>query len=239
MEEMFPLNIFIYTGLVSIIFTSIAWFLFTRLREARYDHKNKVAELESLRQSMEKQIYTLNERLLTNEKRWKDVNHLLIDSNKNNTSFTSSTYNDIIPNDFLISNGIRKENLAIDESLVFVLTPFHEKFHNDFLVIKKTCEEAGFICKRGDEDYFSSDIFAHVLKMIVKANIIIANINGRNPNVLYELGIAQALNKRVILIAENPKNLPIDIQSKKFIFYNTHAELRSNLLGELQKVVSL
>lgn len=65
-----------------------------------------------------------------------------------------------------------------------------------------------------------------MLKFIVKSNLIIANINGRNPNVLYELGIAQAFDKPVILISGEPENLPIDIKSKKFLIYKDYEELQ-------------
>ena len=76
-----------------------------------------------------------------------------------------------------------------------------------------------------------------MLKYIVQARIIIANINGRNPNVLYELGVAQALDKSVILVSKEPKDLPIDIQSQRFLIYSDSTSLADSLKTELQKLI--
>ena len=48
-------------------------------------------------------------------------------------------------------------------------------------VIREVCTNKGFKCVRGDETYFKGDIFSQMLKLIVKSNLIIANINGRKP----------------------------------------------------------
>mgnify|MGYP003324729880 FL=1 len=76
-----------------------------------------------------------------------------------------------------------------------------------------------------------------MLKYILKSDFIIANITGRNPNVLYELGIAQALDKNVLLISKNPNELPIDIKSRKFVIYNDSIELKDKLKDALLQLV--
>jgi len=60
----------------------------------------------------------------------------------------------------------------------------------------------------------------------------------RNPNVLYELGIAQAMDKPVIMISKQSENIPIDIKSRRFIIYKDLQQLRTNLKNELIKVFS-
>ena len=117
--------------------------------------------------------------------------------------------------------------------MIFILTPFHDKFREDYEVIKDVCSQNGFKAFRGDENYFKSDIFPEMLKLIVKSSLIIANINGRNPNVLYELGIAQALDKPVLLVSQKPKDLPIDIKSKKFLIYTSYTDLQEKIRKEL------
>jgi len=139
--------------------------------------------------------------------------------------------------EFLKSNGIRENDLTIDQKLIFILTPFHERYDKEYSVIQEVCTTIGFKAYRGDENYIKSDIFPEMLKLIVKANLIIANINGRNPNVLYELGIAQALDKPVILISNEPKDLPIDIKSKRFLIYKNSDELRNLLREELFNIL--
>ena len=62
------------------------------------------------------------------------------------------------------------------------------------------------------------DIFTHIITPILQSYIIIVNINGRNPNVFYVLGICHALGKSVILISQSKKELPFDIIDKILFF---------------------
>jgi hypothetical protein len=224
-------------ALVSVIIATIAFLFYNRLKKSKYDSEQNKAVLESIRNSIEKQIYNLNDRLILNEERWRDVNHLLLRNEYigNNTPITNSrqTYY----SDFLKANGITQNDLLIDNRLVFILTPFHDNYSEDYKVIRETCTQSGFNAYRGDENYIKGDIFPEMLKLIVKANLIIANVNGRNPNVLYELGIAQALDKPVILISSEPDKLPIDIKSKRFLVYRNYTELQEMIRKELQNLL--
>lgn len=225
------------TAIVSILTSAVAFILYLTLKKKKYDAKTNQAILESIRNSIEKQIYSLNDRLIKNEERWRDVNHLLLRDEYigNNTPISNSrqTYY----SDFLKANGITQNDLLIDNRLIFILTPFHDNYSEDYKVIRETCAQSGFNAYRGDENYIKGDIFPEMLKLIVKANLIIANINGRNSNVLYELGIAQALDKPVILISREPEKLPIDIKSKKFLIYRNYTELQEMIRKELQNIL--
>lgn len=220
---------------VTILVTLVAFILFQNLKKSRYDKENHKVILESIRHSLEKQMYGINDRLILNEERWRDVNHLLL---KNEYAEVNSLINNgkkTYYSDFLKANGLTENDLTIDNRLIFILTPFHDMYAEDYSVIREVCTSAGFKCFRGDENYFKGDIFPEMLKLIVKSNLIIANVNGRNPNVLYELGIAQALDKAVILISREPEKLqlPIDIKSKRFLIYNSYTDLKERLRIEL------
>lgn len=217
---------------------AIAVYIFTkRSKKSRYNEEKNQAILENIRKSLETQMYGINDRLVLNEERWRDVNHLLLRDEylTNKTPLYNRTR--IQLSEFLKSNGLRENDLKVDEKLIFILTPFHERYEGDYSVIREVCASTGFKAFRGDENYFKSDIFPEMLKLIVKANLIIANINGRNPNVLYELGIAQALDKPVILISKEPNNLPIDIKSKRFLIYKNNDELRELIRKELFNII--
>ncbi|EGQ5282741.1 hypothetical protein I4B36_003512, partial [Enterobacter hormaechei] len=58
------------------------------------------------------------------------------------------------------------------------------------------------------------------------AQLIIANISGRNPNVFYELGIAQALGKPVVIVSKGAKDIPFDLKNRQVIIYDNPADLR-------------
>jgi len=220
-------------ALISIVITLLVLLLYSKMKKGYYNQEVNQAVLESIRDSVEKQIYNLNDRLVQTEERWKDVNHLLLQKEfiENRSPITNSrkTYY----SDFLKANGISENDLIIDSRLIFILTPFNDKFFEDYRVIRDVCTSMGYKCIRGDENYFKGDIFPEMLRLIVKANLIIANINGRNPNVLYELGISQALDKPVILISREPEKLPFDIKSKRFLIYSDYKELQEMIRQEL------
>lgn len=223
----------LFAVISSGLITLVAFLLYKNLKKSRYDKEENKALLESIRKSLEHKMYGINERLVLNEERWRDVNHLLLRNEYKESATPISNSRKVHYSNFLESNGIKENDLLIDNKLIFFLTPFHDSFYEDYKVVREACTSAGFKCKRGDEDYFKGDIFPEMLKLIVKSNLIIANINGRNPNVLYELGIAQALDKPVLLISKEPEKLPVDIKSKRFLIYSDYKELQEMIRKEL------
>lgn len=225
-------NILIIVGM-TFLAALVTYLIIVNRKKGEYDTANQKAILDEVRSSFEKQIYALNDRLIQSEERWQDVNHLLLRDeyrgNKSPIANSRKTYY----SEFLKANGITENDLVIDTRLIFILTPFHDNYSQDYNVIREVCTSSGFKCFRGDETYFKGDIFPQMLKLIIKSNLIIANINGRNPNVLYELGIAQALDKPVILISREPEKLPIDIKSKRFLIYRDYKELQEMIRQEL------
>ena len=93
---------------------------------------------------------------------------------------------------------------------VFVLMPFKEDFDDIYKFgIKQACEEAGVNCERVDEQMFDESILERIYNQIEKANIVVADMTGRNPNVFYETGYARALEKRVILLTQKAEDIPL------------------------------
>ena len=73
-------------------------------------------------------------------------------------------------------------------------------------------EKAGYKPVRADEVKKTNLIVADILRRIIDAEILLCDVSGRNPNVLFELGIAQAFNKRVCLIKDDKTDRIFDIQ---------------------------
>ena len=57
----------------------------------------------------------------------------------------------------------------------------------------------------------------------------IANISGRNPNVFYELGLAHALGKPVIIVSESLSDIPFDINSSRILAFDDEKDLETKL----------
>ncbi|WP_255153730.1 nucleoside 2-deoxyribosyltransferase [Ferruginibacter sp. HRS2-29] len=116
---------------------------------------------------------------------------------------------------------------------VFTLMPFHTDFNDTWkLGIKAACEDAGTYGERVDEQIYEERMLDRIYNQINKADIIVADMTGKNPNVFYEVGYAHALNKRVILIIQEAADIPFDLKHHPFIVYNKSI---STLKSELTK----
>lgn len=87
-------------------------------------------------------------------------------------------------------------------------------------------------------------IMHQVWRSIRSAHVIIADLTGLNANVLYEVGMAHALGKEVILVTQNPEELPFDVKGLRWIPYgfSNLRDLEKKLkdsLAELSKELSL
>jgi hypothetical protein len=55
------------------------------------------------------------------------------------------------------------------------------------------------------------------------AEVVVADITGNNPNVFYELGLAHALGKEVILLAQGDEHAPFDVSTSRLLRYDINA----------------
>ena len=202
----------------------------------RYNEDKNRAEIEMLRANFESKIYSLNERLVAKEERWLDSNHLLAKSsiNKIDNYFDNSI---VDPFKFINGMGIDEDELQIKKNQAFVLTPFHNMFEDEFYIIDKVCNEFGFDVSRGDEHFIEGDILSHILKKICESELIIANISGKNPNVFYELGIAHALGKPVIIISKGIDEIPFDLRTKQIVVFKNKSDLSDRLKTALLNTI--
>ncbi|MDM0036780.1 hypothetical protein QTI33_31915 [Variovorax sp. J22P271] len=112
------------------------------------------------------------------------------------------------------------KNIPSAKPFVFVLMPFASSFDDVYkLGIKKACEEEGAYCERVDEQMFDGSILDRIYNQIVKSDVVIADMTGKNPNVFYETGYAHALNKKVILLTQDQDDIPFDLKHYPHIVY--------------------
>lgn len=213
------------------------------IKKNRYQREKDRREyigLDAKREYYEDKIYDLQIRLAENERRWKDTNNLVISGQSGlfsgKEAIKDKTFILDIP--FFKGNGVVADDLRIDKSLVFVLTPFIDEEAKTYSVIQEICNDVGLNCRRGDEVYREGNILSHVVKGILKSRVVIVNINGRNPNVFYELGICHAIGKPVIIVSslKGEIDIPFDVVSKSIIIYKDLDSLHTRLKNELLKV---
>jgi hypothetical protein len=105
---------------------------------------------------------------------------------------------------------------------VFVVMPFAPAFDKVYKRgIKASVEAMGWDCQRTDEVIHNRDIMCKVCQGIRQARFVIADLTDRNANVFYELGMAHALEKDVILLAQDVGDVPFDLRQMNIIEYDT------------------
>lgn len=104
----------------------------------------------------------------------------------------------------------------------FVMMPFAAPLGGYYeSVYKPAIEKAGLQPVRADADIFGAGkIMDQVWSGIQRAKVLVAELTSRNPNVFYELGLAHALRKPVVLVSSNEDDVPFDLQHIRVIYYD-------------------
>ena len=106
--------------------------------------------------------------------------------------------------------------------LCFVVMPFRAELNFFYLYLRQHLQERhGLRVERGDHRILTVPLLEKIRGQIVEAKVLIADITGRNPNVFYELGLAHALEKPVILLTQDQaEDIPTDIRHLEFVRYD-------------------
>ncbi len=85
----------------------------------------------------------------------------------------------------------------------FHLCPFTFPFNDIYSDhVLRAAAAAGFTIERADEIFGVEPIIEDVWQSVGSAAVITADVTGRNPNVMYEIGIAHTLGKPVIVMTQ-------------------------------------
>lgn len=105
----------------------------------------------------------------------------------------------------------------------FVVMPFSPPIGTYYsLVFEPAIRKAGLTPARADSEIFGTGkIIDQIWKGITEAKVLVAELTTRNPNVFYELGLAHALNKPVVLVAGKEEDVPFDLRHIRVIYYDT------------------
>jgi nucleoside 2-deoxyribosyltransferase len=116
----------------------------------------------------------------------------------------------------------------------FVLMPFDSQFDDVYRIgIQEAAASAGVRAERLDEMIFAEGMMEELYRQIQAADIIIADMSDRNPNVFYEVGYADSLEKLCILLTKNPADIPFDLKHRRHIVYDSISRLREQLKKDL------
>jgi hypothetical protein len=116
----------------------------------------------------------------------------------------------------------------------FVMMPFAKPIGDHYeLIFEPAIRKAGLVPVRADDEIFGTGkIIDQVWSGINSAKVLIAELTNRNPNVFYELGLAHALEKPVVLVSSNENDVPFDLHHIRVIYYDVNDPFWGNKLVE-------
>lgn len=126
----------------------------------------------------------------------------------------------------------------------FVIMPFADPFEVVYSAIEGALrgDELGFSCRRAKEVVGGGHVMTDVLRDLATAEVVIADLTGKNANVFYELGIAHTVKHAgsVLLITQTEEDVPFDVQHYRYIQYGSEPEklklLQDALIQTIKKM---
>jgi len=126
------------------------------------------------------------------------------------------------------------EHEKIESVLVSAMMPFDAGFTAIYDSIKAAAEKVRLRCRRADDIWENPAIIQDIVSLIDRSRVVICDCTGRYPNVFYEIGIAHTLGREVILITQNPEDIPFDLRHLRYVRYLNNTEGRQALCTSLE-----
>jgi len=112
--------------------------------------------------------------------------------------------------------------------------PFRTDFRPVYDAIKKAAEAVDLRCERADDIWIKQHVMQDIVDLITKACVVICDCSLKNSNVFYELGIAHALGKEVIIVAQSKDDIPFDLQHLRHVTYLPNKQGLGKLTQQVQ-----
>ncbi len=131
-------------------------------------------------------------------------------------------------------------DVSIETDLAAVMMPFEAEFNAVYKAINRASKMAGLRSLRADDIWDETVIVQDIFNLVFRAQVIVVDFTGKNPNVMYETGIAHTLGKHVVPISQSLADVPFDIKHHRVLKYLPNAEglkaLEASLASRLRKL---
>lgn len=125
---------------------------------------------------------------------------------------------------------------------IFVAMPFDDRLQDTFDAINEVGELLRTtlpdieIYRLDMHEGEAVDLPNEIYKNITESGIIITDLTYGSANVYYELGISDALNKKVIQICKDKNDLKFDVAHKKTIIFSNFKVLKQRLERDIRAI---
>lgn len=131
----------------------------------------------------------------------------------------------------------QRKRLALGKHQALVLMPFAAEFDDLYRAVKEVFTGLGFACERMDELQYVGDVVVKLYEKLAESEFIIADITGNNPNVFYEMGYADALEKTVIILKHQSSEAPFDVRVRRLLVYDDLTQLKGGLTTMVKALI--
>jgi hypothetical protein len=121
----------------------------------------------------------------------------------------------------------------VELDLVAVMMPFSAEFTDVYAAIKRATGECKLRCLRADDIWEDTTIVQDIFNLIFRAQVVVVDFTGKNPNVMCETGIAHTLGKHVVPISQSLDDVPFDMRHHRVWKYLPNCEGLAKLSKEL------
>ena len=138
-------------------------------------------------------------------------------------------------------NVFKVPELSLEPDLVAIMMPFRAEFDFAFKAIQRACAANNMRSLRADDIWEESTIIQDIFNLLFRARVVIVDFTGKNPNVMYETGIAHTLGKDVVPISQSLDDVPFDMAHHRVLKYLPNvegiAQLESRLAAKLKPTI--
>jgi len=123
---------------------------------------------------------------------------------------------------------------------VFVIMSFADdpKFEDLYESFKAVCAEFQYECSRIDGSAVVDRIVPHITTRIRRSAFVIVDLTDPRPNVYYEFGLAQGLQKPHVVTAYKGTTLPFDVNDVPTIFWAGQTQLKEALREKIGEIAA-
>jgi hypothetical protein len=121
---------------------------------------------------------------------------------------------------------------------VFVVMPFTASLNFVYEKIDEVVTDEDLKCHRVDKSSISKPIIQDIKEWLTKSDLIIADLTDGNPNVYYEVGYADSLGKKLILMAQKGTVLGFNMRHIRTLFYEGPEDLDRQLRPAINETLA-
>jgi hypothetical protein len=122
-----------------------------------------------------------------------------------------------------------------NDKLISVMMPFNPAFKGTYDAIERVADYMDLECLRADDIWEDSTFIQDIFSLIFRSHLVVVDFTGRNPNVMYETGIAHTLGKTVVPITQSLDDIPSDLGHHRALKYLPNEEGYRDLSNALWK----